>query len=279
MKIMTANMGAGILVLAVLILSLAAVPPAQQAGNESLPDANLDRTRPRVIFVKVTDFYLKDGRLVSGRVVSEDRFKVTIERTDGSALVLSTYSKKDVDGRTVQNRTIPEARYYTDLADYFMGRTWDFRDDPDDFFQAIRCYEKARKSLAESEQPDLEKIEQIDNEIKKVENDRQEWIRQAESRARLRTLEFDATVASRVKNLEDTVGENKRMLAEVLERFDKIAADRGRGQFEKNISAAVETMSRRLDSIQRSVEENRRAIGNMDQARRNYYPPGVYPVR
>ena len=50
------------------------------------------------------------------------------------------------------------------IAEYFTARTWDFVDDPDDFIEAIRCYEKAKQSL-QAGGADSEKIADIDKAI------------------------------------------------------------------------------------------------------------------
>ncbi len=113
----------------------------------------------------MANFYLRDGKLVFGKLVSEEKNKITVERLDESRIVVSTYSKREIDSRTLQVRSIAEAAYYIELAEYFSGRTWDFRDDPDDFIQAIRCYEKAKRFLAETQGPDSEKIDEINKKI------------------------------------------------------------------------------------------------------------------
>lgn len=122
---------------------------------------------------------------------------------------------------------MPEYRYYLDLADYFAGRTWDFRDDPDDFIQAIRCCEKAKSALGTTAAgQDSERIEQINERIKKLEADRQVWEIQVKSRAELKKLKFEAEAVNKLKELEETkVNAGSQQVTKSVERLDKAVTD------------------------------------------------------
>lgn len=228
---------------------------------------------PRVNSVKTVDFYLRDGDLISGKLVWEDRNKITVERLDESRIVTSTYSKREVDTRTVRTRTMPEARYYTELAEYFVGRTWDFRDDPDDFIQAIRCYEKAKWSLEQAQIQDSEKIEQINQSLEQLQADRQVWIREVESRAKLRKLEFEAMIETRFKELEDKVDESSQQvnksIADIKDDYDKL---------QESVSELNKNLTRQLDTLDSRIELNRRLINRIDYTR-YYHPWRYYPRR
>ena len=233
-----------------------------------------EKPRPRMNFVKMADFYLRDGKLIFGKLYSEDKNKITIDRLDGSRIVVSTYSKREIDTRTLHIRSIPEAKYYLDLAEYFAGRTWDFRDDPDDFIQAIRCYEKAKQSVAESQGQDSEKIEQINEKIKQLQADRQVWIREATSRAKLKKLEFEAVIETRIKELEDKVKADSRQVNESIERLDKIVADM-KYNYQKlgeSISRMNRDISRQLEILEDRIEDNRWLIERRLLWYRRYYP-------
>jgi len=182
------------------------------------------KPKPRADTVTMADFYLRDGNVVSGRLLSDDKNQVVIEQTSNSTLVTKSYTKKEIDTRTLTTRIVPESRYYAQLAEYFKARTWDFTDDPDDFIQAIRCYEKARQALLDSG-ADEEKVAQVDNEIKKIKQDREVWTSQVESRAKLKKLEYDAEAESRLKILEKQVFESNFKLNESIKYLDKTAAD------------------------------------------------------
>jgi len=249
---------------------------AQTSRNESdietergITETPRGSTRPRMNFVKLVDFYLRDEKLVFGKLVSEDKNKITVERLDGSRIVVSTYSKREIDTRTLHTRTIPEAKYYLELAEYFSGRTWDFRDDPDDFIQAIRCCHKARQSMAGTQRQDSEKIDEINKKIERLQADRDVWVREVESRAKLKKLEFKATIETRLKELEDKVIANSQ-------EVDKITTDMKDNQQKlvRDISEMDAVLSGRLDILEDEVETNSRIIDRIDRTR--YYYPRYY---
>ena len=141
---------------------------AEQPVLETAPRT----TRPRVGPVKMVDFYLRDGeKLVFGKLVSEDRNKITVEHLDESRIIVSTYSKREIDTRTLNIKNTSQVKYWLDLVEYFSGRTWDFRDDPDDFIQAIRCCEKAKQAITDSGRRSSGRIEQIDRKIEQLKAD------------------------------------------------------------------------------------------------------------
>ncbi len=229
------------------------------------------RSRPRKNFIKMTDFHLRNGKLVSGKLVSEDKNKVIVEQLDGSRIVVSTYSKREIDARTSHTKNVPEAKYYLDLAEYFAGRTWDFRDDPDDFIQAIRCYEKAGRSVAEAQGRDLEKIEQINKKIEQLQADRQVWIRETSSRAKLKKLEFEAEIEIRIKELEDKVNASSQQIDETVEQLNKVTDD-----IRENISKTNKNLARQLQMLRTQIEFNRRLIDRLRWYSPYPYPPGQY---
>ncbi len=174
------------------------------ASGQEVPGQTPAALAPRANSVRTVDFHLRTGELIYGKVLTEDKNKITIERLDESKIVVNTYGRREIDPRTLDIKTVPEYRYYLDLADYFAGRTWDFRDDPDDFIQAIRCCEKAKSALGTTAAgQDSERIEQINERIKKLEADRQVWEIQVKSRAELKKLKFEAEAVNKLKELEE----------------------------------------------------------------------------
>ena len=180
--------------------------------------------RPRMETVTMADFYMRDGNAISGRLLSDDNTQVVIEQPLDSTLVTRAFSKRELDPRTLRTRPVPESQYYTRLAEYFAARTWDFRDDPDDFIAAIRSYEKAKQSLQTSG-ADEGKIAEIDKAIKKLEEDRDVWTREVESRAKLKKLEYEAEAENRLKQLEKQVAESNVKLNESIKYLDKTVSD------------------------------------------------------
>jgi len=224
-------------------------------------------TRPRMDFVKMADFYLRDSeKLVFGKLVLEDRNKIPIERLDDSRIIVSTYSKREIDARTLRTKNIPEAKYYLELADYFSGKTWDFRDDPDDFIQAIRCWEKAKQSIAETQGQDSERIVEINKKIKRLQADRKVWVREVESRAKLKKLEFEATIETRIKELEDKVAASSQQVDETMTDMKD-----NRQKLERDISEMDRVLSGRLEMLEDVVETNSRIIDRIARTL-NYYP-------
>ncbi len=185
------------------------------------PATTAKKARQKVESVTIADFYLRDGKPLSGKLVSDDKNQIVIEEFSEGKIVTATYSKREVDTRTVSFRTIPESRYYTELAEHFAAQTWDFRDDPDDFISAIRCYENAKEAARRSGADETA----IGQALEKVIKDREVWIRETESRARLRKMEFEAELEKRLKAIEKQQTENSAQLTASKEYFDKTAAD------------------------------------------------------
>lgn len=252
---------------------------AQTSRSESTPVAEQptlqttrEISRPRIEPVKMADFYLRDDeKLVFGKLVSEDRNKITVEHLDGSRIIVSTYSKREIDTRTLHIKNISEVKYWLDLVEYFSGRTWDFRDDPDDFIQAIRCCEKAKQFLTKSAGKDSGRIEQIDKKIEQLKADRDAWAKEVESRAKLKKLEFEATFDTRLKELEDNFVTSNQKL-------DKMTADMKENQQRlENLVADLDlAVGEQVDILRGEIDTNRRIIERIDRMwypRRYYYYP------
>ncbi|MCK4291650.1 MAG: hypothetical protein KAY65_00520 [Planctomycetes bacterium] len=232
-------------------------PDAPQA----LPSSRTSRAG--TMSLRTADFYLRDGKLVFGKLISEDKNKVTIEQIDGSIIIVATYSKRDIDPRTLQTKNISASKYYQDLAEYFAGRTWDFKDDPDDFIQAIRCYERAKLLITGTSQLDAERIRQIDKTIAQLQADRDVWTTQVQSRAKLKQLEFQAEFQTRFKELEDKIDTSTRKIDESVAQLNKILAEIQENQMnlEQNLPLLEQDLRRRLDILGEQVEINRRRMG------------------
>jgi len=223
------------------------------------------KSKSKLGIVKTIDFYLRNGNFVSGKLLEEDQSKIVIEQVNQSDVVVMTYPKKEVDPRTIHTNTVAEYKYYLELGDYFAGKTWDFRDDADDFIQAIRCYETARRSLVASSLQDDEKIGQIEKAIAKINADREVWTREMESRARLKKLEFDAEFEKRMNELAEKVKAAGTLIAERTEKVDKILAQI-QDQQQKNtedIASMKLKISNEFDQIYEKIKTNRRMIDQL----------------
>ena len=196
-------------------------PKDQNAAvAQPLEGAEAKKARPKMTFVTLVDFYLRDGNTVSSRLLSDDKTQVVVEQFQQSALVTMTYSKKEIDMRSYTTRSIPEWKYYVQLGDYFVSKTWDFVDDPDEFIQAIRCYEMAKQLLG-AQSDDEERIAEVDALIQKTKKDKEVWTSQVETRAKLKQFEYQAEAENRLKKLEKQIGESNVKLVESIKAFDK----------------------------------------------------------
>ena len=121
----------------------------------------------KIGYVRKVSFYLKKGpvEIISGKVIVNDGSLITLAKLDGSKIVVVSYGKKEIDSKTLSLRKISESKYCKELAEYFAGRTGDFDDDPDDFIQAIRYYEKAKRLLAQAHSQDSEEIQEVEAKI------------------------------------------------------------------------------------------------------------------
>lgn len=253
-----------------------------KVNTQTRPDAPETLPSPRTsragtMSLRTADFYLRDGKLVFGKLISEDKNKVTIEQIDGSIIIVATYSKRDIDSRTLQTKNISASKYYQDLAEYFAGRTWDFKDDPDDFIQAIRCYERAKLLITGTSQLDAERIRQIDKTIAQLQADRDVWTTQVQSRAKLKQLEFQAEYQKRFDDLQAKIDASSQKINESVARLDKIVTEMQQNQqnLEQNLPLLEQDLRRRLNILGEQVEINRRRMDpyNTYGPRRPYYGP------
>jgi hypothetical protein len=222
------------------------------------------KPRARVESVMLVDFYMRDGNTVSGKLLSDDATQIVVEQPFESTVVTKTYSKREIDTRTVRTRPMPEWQYYSRLAEYFTARTWDFVDDPDDFIEAIRCYEKAKQSL-EAGGADSERIADIDKAIKKVKDDRDVWTREVESRAKLKKLEYDAEAENRLKKLERSVAESNAKLNDRIKDLDKTSEDLKKNyqNIDKTIGDLNKDTVKQINNLQSQINDNRILINNL----------------
>lgn len=235
-------------------------------------------SKPRTYSVRTADFYLKDGKLVFGKLITEDKNKVTIEHIDGSKIIVDTYSKRDMDPRTLQTKNVSAGKYYQDLAEYFAGRIWDFDDDPDDFIQAIRCYEKAKQFITGTSKLNVERIQLIDKKISGLKTDRQVWEREVQSRAKLKELEFKAEFQTRFNELENKIDAGTQKIDQSIQRLDKILTDiqDDHQKLEQNFPALEQDLRRQLNILADQVQANRRMLDPYYRRPRpyGYYGPG-----
>jgi hypothetical protein len=220
------------------------------------------KPRARIDSVTMVDFYMRDGNTVSGKLLRDDPVQLVVEEPLESTIAVKTYSKKEVDTRTIRTRPMAEWQYYVRLAEYFTAKTWNFVDDPDEFIQAIRCYEMAKQSLQNT--GDKEKIADIDKAIKDVQNDREVWTREVESRAKLKKLEYDAEAENRLKKLEQSVAQSNIKLVDSIKNLDKTYDDLKKEdqRLDKSIGDLNNEMVKQINNLQTQIKEQRVLIDN-----------------
>ena len=247
---------------------------SDQSGSERsslLPGENALRSSIRSI--RTVDFYLKNGRLVFGKLISEDRNKVTLEQVEGSTLIVATYSKRDMESRTLQVKNVSASKYYQDMGEYFAGRHWDCTDDPDDLIQAIRFYSRAKQLIEGTSRLDNEKSKGYDKKIAELEADREVWTKQIESRAKLTDLEFKAGFKKQFDELKAMLLDRTEKIDKSVAQIDTILADvkKNTEAIDKNIPIMEQDLRNRLELLGREVDNNRRLLDPYGRTiQRNY---------
>jgi prefoldin subunit 5 len=245
--------------------------------RDSVKTSTENSTEP-LSAVKTVSFYLMSGRLVTGRLISEDKNKMTVEELDESRIIVSTYGKKEIDSRTIRQTKMPEIKYYLELAEYFESRIWDFRDDPDDFTQAIRFYEKAREIVKPSEDLVPVSAAEIEETINHLREQQNLWARNVKTRAELKKLEFEATFDVRLSELNDRINGLGQTLSEMSERLDGIVKRRQGDdkKFENRLSKMNRTTNAKLRELESKIELNEREIDRLWRRGYRYYPRYYY---
>jgi hypothetical protein len=279
-----------LLIIALCIITVDAQPQARASSSSRttardpvmrtvLDVADRDTTVPfssenlKTRAVRMVDFYLRDGKLVFGKLITEDRNKVTLEQIEGSKIIVATYSKREMETRSLQTKNISASKYYQDMAEYFAGRTWDFKDDPDDFIQAIRFYKRAKGLIEGTSQLDREKAKEIDAKVAELEADRETWTKQVENRAKLKELEFQAEYLKKFEELEAMINASAEKIDKSTAQIDEVLEDvkKNTETLEKNIPAMEQDLRRRMDVLGAEVDANRRMLDPFGRARNYRY--------
>ena len=223
--------------------------------------------------VRTKTFYLKDGTVVMGRVISEDRNQITLEHFNQSPVAVYTYAKRQIVARTTHTQIVSELDYYKKCAALFASKAWDFRDDPDDFIQSIRLYEKAKQILSEAAQPDAQEINEIDKKIAQVKADREIWITEAKSRGKLSKLQALAVIDQRMAELKQEIGKNAAEVSAIKQTIGKNY--KALNQRISDSDRTFEDLHRRLQRARDEIEKNKRDIDDLDRKYRRHGHPRV----
>lgn len=246
--------------------------PAVQSDSDAAVESD-ERARPRLAFVKTAEFYLRNGELAFGKLIDDDKNHITIEQLEGSDVVVKTYSRMEIDGRTLYIKNVPEYKHYLDLADYFSGRTWDFKDDPDDFMHALRAYENAKRSAILAERRQSE-IDEIDQKIQNVQTQMDTWQQQMQARAKLKELEFKATFEEKLNGLQEQLANNSQLTAELAEGLDRLSTQVSQStrQLDNRIASRDRSIEQQLKTLAERIQTNRNLIETMERYWYDYRP-------
>lgn len=232
-----------------------ASPGLERAGPVAVEkDAN--KAKVPMEKVRTVSFFLDDERNVQGKVVSEDKSQITVAAFAGSTIAVSTYDRNKIAARSIRYKTMPESKYWETAAEYFAARTWDFENDPDDFIQAIRCYEKAKFLASGAFGAEHDTVKQLKKKIEQVKADKERWTAEAESRARLKRLELESAFDARMSKTERLVSQNSEQLRRIRVTLEEFQLDTSITELRADIDAW-------LLRVQSDINTNRRDIDNL----------------
>jgi hypothetical protein len=192
-----------------LTVLLANMAGGAEEIKKHIQDSNtLSVRRKPIEKVQLISFNLTGGQRINGKLVSEDPYQIEINEIRGSRIVLSTYFKTGIDKNSIIYKTVSELDYWRDTGKYFLQKVWDFQDDPDEYMQAIRCYQQARTIAEEAVGADHKLVTELDEKIDEIEKDMEKWAGQAKTRADLRKLEVLSTLDARLQKIEEQINAN-----------------------------------------------------------------------
>ena len=244
-----------------LILFVNISAGAEEAEKHGLQDSNLSPVqRKPVEKIKLVSFNLISGQRITGRLVNEDPFKIEIAEIKGSKIPLSTYYKNDIDKKSIIYKTVSELDYWRDTGKYFLQKIWDFEDDPDEFIQAIRCYEKAKSLVEAVVGPEHKLTTELDEKIKQIKTDMEKWAQQAKERAELRELELLSTLDSRLQQIQEQITTNSKDIGNIQrELVNNTAAIEDYKELGDKITS-IEVATRLLEQRMLKIEDDIRDL-------------------
>jgi hypothetical protein len=254
----------------VLIASAIAVaadpaPVARSVSDSNRPGATAPVRKTASEMIRMISFKLKDGRAVSGKIVSDDRSQVTIAETTGGKIVPVSYSRLDMEPRSISYQSASEYQYWMTTGQYFESHTWDWQDDADEFAQALRCYEAARDLAAQAMGKDSAAAQDADARVNRVLDSRQKWIDTAKPRAQMAELELKSTLAQRL----DTMSKAIQALQTSVDNLNQ-----SRTAYEASLTAYQRDVNARVDQLAQEVRQYYDTIRNSVY---NQQGVGVYP--
>lgn len=194
---------------------------AEEAGKQPQQDVNTSsqaRRKP-VNQIRMVSFNLSDGQRVEGKLESENPYIIEISELKKDKVVISKYNRKDIDRNSIIYKNISELDYWRNMGDYFLQQVWDFENDPDEFMQAIRCYENARGVVVDAVGEGHKLVAELDEKISSIKNDMDKWTDQAKSHAELRKLELLAELDTKLQKIQEQIEANAKDIAEIRQQL------------------------------------------------------------
>jgi hypothetical protein len=216
--------------------------------------------RKSVEKVKLVLFNLTSGQRISGKLVNEDPFKIEIAEIKGSKIPLSTYYKNDIDKKSIIYKTVSELDYWRDTGKYFLEKVWNFEDDPDEFIQAIRCYEKAKSLVETAVGPEHRLVAELDEEIRQIKADMARWAEQAKERAELRKLELLSTLDSHLQQIQEQIAINSKSIENIRQELMNNTAAIGDYKELGNKITSIEVATRLFEQRMLKIEDDIRDL-------------------
>jgi DNA repair exonuclease SbcCD ATPase subunit len=253
-----------------------AVPKGLQDANtvvQKPQDVNsVPIKRKPVGRVRLVSFILNNGQSVSGRVESEDAFEIKLSQIEGVSIVSSKYYKNEIDRKTIIYKNISELDYWRNTGEYFLQRVWDFENDPDEFIQAIRCFQRAKVLVADALGENNRLVAELDEKIKKINADMQNWSQQAKTRAEMRNLETLATLDAKLQQFQEQLTENSKAVADIRAELKNISSSNNSEQLREKVSSA-DILIRVLEQRMTKLESDMDGMWRWNRNQPRYYTP------
>ena len=266
----------------IFLLTLSSDIYAQSANpQETLPrDANSVPIRRKPIEnVRLVSFILNGGQRVSGRVESEDAFEIRLSEIKDAEIVSFRYYKNDIDKKSIIYKNVSGLDYWRDTGEYFLRKVWDFQNDPDEFIQAIRCFEKAKILVQDAVGAGHKLAAELDEKISRINADMQKWSEQARTRVEMRNLETLATLDSKLQQFQEQIAENSKAVSDLRTEIKNVSA--ASGNYEQlrdkvnNSDIWMRVFEQRIIKLESDMDNFWR--WNRNQPRYYYVPPKSKP--
>lgn len=211
--------------------------------------------------VKIVSFTSLDGNISYAKVISEDRRQLTVSYPNKGQIITRTFERQNIIPDTLATTTMLEFDYWNQLAEYFKSKTWDYQNDPDEFAQAVKCYENALKIVEASKSPEHELAVKLKDQIKNLKADKVKWTKQAQQRAKEKDLELRATFDTKLAELTEKINTNTEALSDIKTQLDRIQQLASNNQkLTAEIAKNAKTVDKQIDRIIADIDSNSRQI-------------------